>query len=618
LDEARVLALVEDLSNPDENVRLKATNALVNAQPPVPPVVIEKLQEVLHTDANPAVKFLARKALSNLGESVEEGEQKKSSETLPASEKPGIYQVLKDGRALHKVALSTLDAEIKALLSLFFTRDEGLQRRLSRAVLQLGSEVVAGPLIQAHLGAETLVVSQGEISAPDATEVLLGGDIDQAVHAAKLRQSRIDPAIAAAMGNIEVPEVFEVLVDMLEADAPVLAYGGLSILSDLNDHKVLLPLLGAMGRGDEEFETLLQEHLLRVIGEDAAWKCEALEVLATYLTTVHPLKQQLAAVNTLGRLADPSSLDTLRQTLSAGEPELRAEAVWALARYDFPASWLVSNIRPLLQDDDSDVVASAAVALLGGDGGDHAEAAAEELLKGATENRLALAKALEMATSPLASGFLESLLRDSELVVREAAVLATRKIQDPAIVDFLGGMLADDDEQVALAAIETVGRLKMEEYNDLLALLIDQAESPKVQATMLMCLGHMGIVENVPTVAYYLGAEDARIRANAVEALEHLRDPKSTSLVHLSLNDPVPRVVSNACKALWGWGELRVHRRLGELLQGDLLEQRAACHALGEIIENSRVEARLVDSPLLVTALRQGPRYQEIRRIVGG
>ena len=49
---------------------------------------------------------------------------------------------------------------------------------------------------------------------------------------------------------------------------------------------------------------------------------------------------------------------------------------------DFPASWLVSNVRPVLKDAAPELVAAAAVALLGGDGQEHAEAAIEAVMAG--------------------------------------------------------------------------------------------------------------------------------------------------------------------------------------------------------------------------------------------
>jgi HEAT repeat protein len=326
----------------------------------------------------------------------------------------------------------------------------------------------------------------------------------------------------------------------------------------------------------------------------------------------------LASLHALGSFAETSALDAIRACLHDDEPEIRAEAVWALSQYDLPESWLVSNVRTCLQDPDPLPVAFAAVALFGKSGAGHAAAAAKKLQESPEPaGRMALARALERATSPEASTFLENLLRDPQLEVREAAVVATRKIQHPEVVEFLGNLLTEEDEQVAIAAIETVGRLGMDQYNDLLVLLVDQAESSRVLATMLVCLGRLGFVESVPTVAFYLTHDDPRVRANAVQALEFLRDPKSTSLVHLSLNDPHPRVVSNAIKALWGWGELRVRRLLGKMLQGTAGQRLAACHALGEMVYHSRVEASLVDSPLLVTALRQVPKYQELRRMFG-
>ncbi|NUN51675.1 MAG: hypothetical protein HUU06_02655 [Planctomycetaceae bacterium] len=79
-------------------------------------------------------------------------------------------------------------------------------------------------------------------------------------------------------------------------------------------------------------------------------------------------------------------------------------------------------------------------------------------------------------------------------------------------------------------------------------------------------------------------------------------------------SDPDPRVRANAVKALWGWGEVKIGKVAGNLLGGPPREAASACHALGEMVGRTRRERELVERPMLVAALRQAPRYAELRR----
>jgi HEAT repeat protein len=616
VEDARLRALVEDLSSPDENIRLKAANAFVNAEGDAARVAVPRLREMFHADPNPAVKFLAKKALTNLGEELEP--QKKASEVVSAGSTPEDFQVLEDGRALWKVAQDLLSGQVRAALDLVRTPDSGLQEQLGYAIARLGPSVVAGPLIEAYVQSESFTVSSGDSTAPSAGEQLRPEDIENVLHAARLKRSKVDPSMAAAMGNWQQPEVAEVLKDMLLDEGPIFAHGAFLILATRDDEDVLPVLVNALGACVETLDEPLLDRLEELAKMSPGYRARLEQAICVQLSGKVSRRAQELSVRFLGRLGDTALLDTLREALDHDIPEVRAAAVRGLSRFDLPGSWLLSNIRPLLKDDVPFPAATACIALMGRDGEEHGRERVEELLAGDVPDRLAVARALAKNLPVQAVDVLEKLLRDGENEVREAAIVAAKRLDDPAAAGFLGGLLTDPDEAVSVAAIEAVGRMLLEEFNDLLLLLIDQTESARVRATILGALGRLGFAENVPTVAFFLNADDARVRANAIEALERINDPKSMSLVHLSLNDPAPRVRANAVRALWGWGEIEVAAKLGEALHGSKEFQASACHALGDILDQCRHESALVDRPLLVKALRQSPKYAEFQRIVQG
>lgn len=611
MEEAQVSALLGDLSSPDERVRLKAANACVTAGSGLARAAIPVLRQVYFKDPNPAVKFLVKKALGNLGEVLEKGP---GPQDVPVAAKVDAFAVLPDGKILQKVALDLLKDEVRALLALLSTNDPHLQDQLAFALEQLGSGTCAGPLIQAIVKDQSVKVSTGDTEASELGSAPDVADLQAVMSAARLKSSGINPAMAALMGNLLVPEVFEILVGALLSEKPVLARGTVAVLAELEDQALILPLVAALGAGLPVLDLPIREKLASLAKEHPSFKEAIVRTLVGKLDPRREARSRIESVKLLGMIADPAALDALRELIERGDPELRTEVAFSLARYDFPSAWLVSNLRPLLSDADPRPAAAAAATILASEDFGPARDVLGKLVAGEAKARSAAAAALARIDRPAVLPYLEGLLHDPDASVKAAALAGVRRLESPEGIALLSGLLTDEDQDVAAAAIEKAGRLKQDQFNDLLVLLCDQATSPRLLATLLMALGRMGLPENVPTVAYYLNADDARVRANAIEALELINDPKAMSLVHLSLSDPDPRVRANAVKALWGWGEVKIGKVAGNLLGGPPREAASACHALGEMVGRTRRERELVERPMLVAALRQAPRYAELRR----
>lgn len=605
MDEAQVRALMQELESPEERVRLRAANAFVGATGDDLEIAVPALRTLYAGDPNPAVKFLAKKALTDMGVEVEAA--------APPAEVLAGASVLKDHRVLWKIAQDALKHATEAALKLIYSPSEVVQGRVVFALSQLGSAISAGPLIQAFLSRKTSAPPGGdEAGEPDELEQ----DLEEIIRVARLKSSRIDPTTAAAMGNLKVPEVFGVLVDMLRSGDPVIAPGAVSIMEELDDPQVIEPLLLVLGRGDGALDPRILETLEVLSGHDAL-RPLLLERLHEKAGTSTIPRSRLMALRALGRLQDPASLELLREALQDNLPAIRATAAWAMASYDMPAEWLASNLRQLLVDSHPACAAAAASTMLGTTAQDHAKKVVDTLQQGPVETRVHLAMALGRANRVEAGDYLEALLRDPDARVSRAAQAGVREITDPDAADFLGSLLSDEDPDVAVAAVERVGSLGLDQYNDMLLLFLDEVSSPRLLATMLHALGRLKIPENVPTIGHYLGHEDARVRANGIEALEVLNDPRAMSLVNLSLSDPDGRVRANAARALWGWGEVRVVRVIEELLGGDPGEQASGCDALGRMAGMIKGEDSVAERPMLAAAMRQSHRYPELKKLAG-
>ncbi len=110
--------------------------------------------------------------------------------------------------------------------------------------------------------------------------------------------------------------------------------------------------------------------------------------------------------------------------------------------------------------------------------------------------------------------------------------------------------------------------------------------SPRQRAEALRWMQRNERKDLVGIAAYALKDANARVRANAVEALEKLVDdtPKLVRLLKHKLNDENNRVRANAALAIWRRTGIRGFGILEEMIRTGTLWQRAsAAYALGEI-----------------------------------
>ncbi len=614
MDEARARALIEGLGSADESTRLKSVNGFLDARGEVARPAVPHLRRLYRDDPNAAVRFLAKKALTSMGESLDEA----ATEAKDPLSGTGAVNPVPDARVLYKVGLEVLRPCLRSALGLLRDPDPTVQSRLSRALARMGSQLTAGALLRTYLDMNAPKLVAGEIDVPDAGNMVIQDDFLTMQRVARLRQSGIRPETAAAMGNLGVPEVFDVLVDMVGTPNPVVAAGSLAVLTELRDPRAVAPLLGLFAEEGHALHEDLEGLFLAVAASGTEAVREVRTRILASLSTEPGVSVRVRLIGLLARLKDAETLDVLRGCLELPESELRSAAIHALSGFGMPEAWVASNVRSLVADPDPLVAAQACLALQGSPSATLGRERLEKLAKGPDADRLALARAFERGFHPDAGSVLTGLLEDPVAEIRRVALSAVAKIEAPAAAEFLGGLLTHQDADVACAAVERIGALKLEQYNDLMGILLDTAQTPRLLATLLGAMGRLALPDNVPTLGYYLSAEDPRVRANAVQGLEDANDPRALSLVHLSLSDPDSRVRANAVSASWSWGELKATQTLVELLSGGPRDRASGLHALGSILDKIRDPATLRTMPMLVAALRHQPRYQDLKSLAPG
>ena len=616
MEQSELDKLIEQLRSEDEGLRLKAANVLSKEKlGPVTKQAVPVLKEIFWKDPNPAVKFLAKKALGNLGQNVNEVQSSGGQAVVPKAQKTGMFKLIPDGQILWKCAQEELRDCLPLLKRLIWAKEEKVLDQVADALENIGTVLSAAPLIEAFQQEQSLPQwqeeSEGNVSASYE-------DVKELINIAKIRHSGINPATAAAMGNLNCPEVKEAFIDMLRSRNPVLQKNAVKTLAELNDPSTVKPMLNLL-RGDNE---QLERKVIKTLGKIAAVNPEVQEqVLRVLLEHFRPSEAEFtlyAIVEAVGRIANPKTLNFTKTCLKHPLPRLRANAVEALAMFDIPDDELVIALAPMLRDKNNRVVGNAIVALWGTREQDSVRKAIDAMIQHANKwHRAAAAFALGEINTEESANILVKLLRDPDEDVRNNAAKAVRKLTSPEAVSRLVEFINDDNLEVRLYSIEQIGKARLEAYNDILLLILDTDQNPHVIASTILALGRMKLVENIPTIGYYLNHDDARVRANAIEALVFINDPKVMSLLSLSLNDSDSRVRANVIIALWKFGELKVASQVQNMLESSNSDfQSSGAYALGDMAISTRKEQNLINFPLLVAALRQHPKYARLKQLL--
>ena len=187
----------------------------------------------------------------------------------------------------------------------------------------------------------------------------------------------------------------------------------------------------------------------------------------------------------------------------------------------------------------------------------------EEILKGLKSddwvNSFLAAKAAGEKKIKAALPSLIELLDDDNTQVRISAILALKFFDDKKIVENLIRALADPSEWVRVYAVEAISRFKDKKHVKLLSQFLENEENEKVRATIIKVIGELGGLKVLPILTLYLKDPNARVRANAVEAIENISGGSDEMKEHIIplLSDENNRVKANTVKALFKMGETK-------------------------------------------------------------
>ncbi|MBI4863401.1 MAG: HEAT repeat domain-containing protein [Candidatus Riflebacteria bacterium] len=268
-------------------------------------------------------------------------------------------------------------------------------------------------------------------------------------------------------------------------------------------------------------------------------------------------------VETLGRIRLPQSLPVLAHL--AKDAFLADRVVGALAAYQSPEA--------------DEIIASIA------------EDSSNPVFLKATE-------ALGKTECGRAMNCLEKAIHDPDPRRRRAAALALGHSQDPKVAELLMAALADGTEDVTLAGVLSLARLRIARAADHLVKLARNSDSVKVRATVAGALARVQAPATFDYLQLLLDDPDPRVKANAVESLSFykLTSDQALRIFVPGLRSEIPRLRGNSVLGLFKHRYSQAMDSLRQMFKSpDRMMRRAAAYCAGQILN--------ADTAQLVTTL---------------
>ncbi len=153
---------------------------------------------------------------------------------------------------------------------------------------------------------------------------------------------------------------------------------------------------------------------------------------------------------------------------------------------------------------------------------------------------------------------------DEDLIYNSLKALG--EIEDSSASDRIIRLFSHKNPDIAALAVETLGKIGDPSNLGAIINLYHPDKHPRVKACIVSAAGKMALPNDqiLDFIAQALTDNDARVRANAVEALENLKIGDTARLLLPMLEDEDNRVRANVIKALWNKDD---HTKLLEALK---------------------------------------------------
>ncbi len=476
------------------------------------------------------------------------------------------------GRLAHPKAL-------KFLLTAIFDADTDAKLEIIRALRRIGDLKAMGPLLQFYL-------QEKDENVKSAAFILI-----------------------TQYGSFD--DVFNIIPGSLKSEHKNIQMLALKYLYDAGDARAAHLLYPLLFHEDPKIKSTAGEVLWKYEGQ------KLLDRLNYVLLKTKDLPKRLDVAYVYGELGIIQEVAPLVYALIHDEDEtLRVEVLRALRKIGD-----VRAIKPIVQvmlQATEKVVAAGLEALSAFNRPEIPKIVSRFLAHKSEIVREAAKAAFERivtpADLPTVKAFFAS--EDPRNLVFVIGILGKLNVVDDAILEFLRKMLGHANDDVVIEACRTLGKLRVNKLNPLLierfrhpneevrtaaikacgkiadesalepiAGLYKGEASHKVRATIINVMGDFKKKSFMSTVREALKDPDARVRSNAIEAMEAMGGEEIVDHIYPLLEDENNRVKANAAKTLWKFGGIRMIGVLEKMLlrEKDKWQRASAAFSLGEI-----------------------------------
>ena len=377
-----------------------------------------------------------------------------------------------------------------------------------------------------------MVTLISQIGGQAAVPIL--GDAARSAGDARTRAAIMDMLVAADLGGNAVRQLYVDFLDDPDGRVRQAAITGLEHLTGADSKEFLDRALNMLSDSDHEVQAQVLSDLLR--SNDSFYQTAAIQSLNTFLDS-QDVNLRARGVRVLAQVGDLRFIDRLVNHVDDSADEIRLEAVLAieaLSNQKMPSStseMVFNSVSPLWQDP-IERVRQAVLIILGRLESQKAyETIVGALIDPSPQVRATAVEVLAQA-GKVAIPTVHAQLDSAEGQLRKMAAVALSRIDQrdfgPLVESHITGNL--------LAIYRTNGYLAaLESYSAYAGISVLQSALQEQNQALLdeifYLLKAVHDPNDVQVVADSMSSDNARIRANAVEALETLTSPQTASLV---------------------------------------------------------------------------------------
>jgi len=615
VDKAGLQELIRQLKSTDEGLRLRAANLLSLEMGEDMRLALASLKDAFLHDPNPAVRFLAAKALKNQG--IEPDDLSRGGPVAQKVPEPpvevdspdeGLLSFQGGIRAFWLTAQEYLRTPFNGLCDCLRANPERVGPWMAANAEDLGIDMVVPHLLEWHFRE---VGQSKDCSSKDCSSSLAGpprvAEVAGRWHA--LPRESLSPV----RGDLRGPGL-DLALSVL-ASSPIDAIRAIALrFHEPQDVEAVRHFMEGFGQSSPMLLDSLVEVLKR-LGQRR--RDLAVKILSSCLGHFRP-GQELFRLVGIARLCavlvSPATLAFVKAQLPQAEGAAKAALIDVVARHNISDTDKVTLVGGFLKDQNPLVVIRTLACLWNSSQRSFIIYLISRYLNHPEPSiRSQLACALGDVAASEVLPYLVQLLNDPDVEVRSQAWRGLDRLQGEEVMHRVAGLLTDPHDRVRASAFRFILERSVGDRQLLtrVGLRIDKAP-PAVVLERPDRLNPAGVGgKDGGSSKVEVSLQDPWVAEMVLSGLESVVDPQVIPLAETQVLSKNPWVRARATRLLWKLGELWSVDNVNDLLSdSDPSSWEAGVVTLAELGVVCRQEVRLLQHPILRSALRRHPTFE--------